>query len=179
MLPRKQCGGPHCAGSVELFLRTVRWRPDATCAGLMGLDPRLISHIEDAGRFLGNMDQNRITMLAEGMPRNIEPFRMNPPVSASRDQGMRSALEHGQEHFGYAARGAVPRLSRRGSAAVVEIILVARQRCEGAHPIGGNDVKGQKRFGRESLQVSCQSDTPRGAGGLMSWVASKAVELWV
>ena len=51
---------------------------DATCAGLMGLDPRLIFHIEEAGRFLGNMDQNRITMLGEGMPRNIEPFRVIP-----------------------------------------------------------------------------------------------------
>jgi hypothetical protein len=44
----------------------------------MGLDPRLIFHIEEAGRFLGNMDQNRITMLGEGMPRNIEPFRVIP-----------------------------------------------------------------------------------------------------
>ena len=51
---------------------------DATCARLMGLDPRLIFHIEEAGRFLGNMDQNRITMLAEGIPRNIEPFRVLP-----------------------------------------------------------------------------------------------------
>jgi hypothetical protein len=44
----------------------------------MGIDPRLIFHIAEAGRFLGNMDQNRITMLAEGMPRNIEPFRVIP-----------------------------------------------------------------------------------------------------
>ena len=51
---------------------------DTTCARLMGLDPRLIFHIEEAGRFLGNMDQNRITMLGEGMPRNIEPFRVIP-----------------------------------------------------------------------------------------------------
>ena len=77
---------------------------DATCARLMGLDPRLIFHIEEAGRFLGNMDQNRITMLGEGMPRNIEPFRVLSPVSEPPDQGMRSALEHGQKHFGYAAR---------------------------------------------------------------------------
>jgi len=51
---------------------------DATCARLMGLDPLLIFHIAEAGRFLGNLDQNRITMLAEGMPRNIEPFRVLP-----------------------------------------------------------------------------------------------------
>jgi uncharacterized protein (DUF362 family) len=51
---------------------------DATCVRLMGLDPRLIFHIAEAGRFLGNMDQNRITMLAEGMPRNTEPFRVLP-----------------------------------------------------------------------------------------------------
>src|SRR5579871_2837216 len=35
---------------------------DATCARLLGLDPRLIFHIEEAGRFLGNLDQSRITM---------------------------------------------------------------------------------------------------------------------
>ena len=51
---------------------------DATCARLMGLDPRLIPHIAEAGRFLGNMDQNRITMLGEGMPRNMVPFRVLP-----------------------------------------------------------------------------------------------------
>ena len=51
---------------------------DATCARLMGLDPRLIFHIEEAGRFLGNMDQNRITMVGEGLPRNTEPFRVLP-----------------------------------------------------------------------------------------------------
>ena len=51
---------------------------DATCTRLMGLDPRRIFHIEEASRFLGNMDQNRITMLGEGLPRNIEPFRVLP-----------------------------------------------------------------------------------------------------
>ena len=51
---------------------------DATCARLMGLDPRLIFHIEEAGRFLGNLDQNRITMLAEGISVNIEPFGILP-----------------------------------------------------------------------------------------------------
>jgi hypothetical protein len=45
---------------------------------MMGLDPRLIPHIAEAGRFLGNMDQNRITMLGEGMPRSLEPFRVLP-----------------------------------------------------------------------------------------------------
>jgi len=51
---------------------------DATCARLMGLDPRLIFHIEEAGRFLGNMDQNRITMVGERLPRNTESFRVLP-----------------------------------------------------------------------------------------------------
>src|SRR5579862_8508345 len=51
---------------------------DATCARLMGLDPHRIFHIEEAGRFLGNMEQNRTTMIGEGLPRNMEPFRVLP-----------------------------------------------------------------------------------------------------
>lgn len=51
---------------------------DATCARLMGLDPRRIFHIEEAGRFLGNLDQNRITMLGEALPLKPEPFRVLP-----------------------------------------------------------------------------------------------------
>jgi len=42
-------------------------------------------------------------------------------------------------------------LSRPGSAAVVKNILVARQRCENAHPVGAQDVSGQNHFGRGSL----------------------------
>ena len=51
---------------------------DATCARLMGLDPRRIFHIDEAGRFLGNMEQSRITMVCEDLPRNTEPFRVLP-----------------------------------------------------------------------------------------------------
>ena len=51
---------------------------DATCARLMGFDPRRIFHIEEASRFLGNMEQNRIMMVGENLPRNIEPFRVLP-----------------------------------------------------------------------------------------------------
>ena len=59
---------------------------DATCARPMGIDPRPIFHIAEAGRFLGNMDQNRITMLAEGMPRNTEPFRVLPQFQNLRSR---------------------------------------------------------------------------------------------
>jgi uncharacterized protein (DUF362 family) len=51
---------------------------DATCARLMGLDPHLISHINQGGRFLGNLDENRIEMLGETVPRNLPPFRALP-----------------------------------------------------------------------------------------------------
>jgi len=46
---------------------------------------------------------------------------------------MRSALEHGQKHFGYAARGATVTLAT-GSATFGEGIVVVRQPCEGALP---------------------------------------------
>ena len=51
---------------------------DATCARLMGLDPHLIRHIDQGGGFLGNLDENRIEMLGEAVPRNTSPFRVLP-----------------------------------------------------------------------------------------------------
>jgi uncharacterized protein (DUF362 family) len=51
---------------------------DATCSRLMGLYPNLIRHINQGGGFLGNLDENRIEMLGEAVPRNISPFRVLP-----------------------------------------------------------------------------------------------------
>ena len=38
---------------------------DATCARLMGFDPLRVQHLSDGGRFLGNLNDQRITMLGE------------------------------------------------------------------------------------------------------------------
>jgi uncharacterized protein (DUF362 family) len=51
---------------------------DATCARLMGLDPRAVTHIQEGSRFLGNADSNRIAMIGETMPKSVEPFSVLP-----------------------------------------------------------------------------------------------------
>ena len=51
---------------------------DATCARLMGLNPELVHHLAAGRRFLGNLDEGRITMIAENIPRNIVSFRVLP-----------------------------------------------------------------------------------------------------
>jgi uncharacterized protein (DUF362 family) len=40
---------------------------DATCARLMGFDPLQVRHLSEGGQFLGNLHEDRITMLAEGV----------------------------------------------------------------------------------------------------------------
>jgi uncharacterized protein (DUF362 family) len=47
---------------------------DATCARLMGLNPRSVLHIQEGSRFLGNAESNRIVMTGEPMPISIEAF---------------------------------------------------------------------------------------------------------
>src|ERR1035438_4949778 len=88
---------------------------DATCARLMGLDPRLIFHIAEAGRFLGNIgpDSDHDACRRDAPKRRTVPRA--PPISEPPDHGMRSALEHGQKHCGYAARGASVHFCDRGA----------------------------------------------------------------
>jgi uncharacterized protein (DUF362 family) len=47
---------------------------DATCARLMGFDPQQVWHLSEGGRFLGNLHEDRITMLAEGVSVPTRPF---------------------------------------------------------------------------------------------------------
>jgi hypothetical protein len=47
---------------------------DFTCTRLMGLIPERIYQLTQAARFLGNGDRNRIDLLAENLPGNIQPF---------------------------------------------------------------------------------------------------------
>jgi uncharacterized protein (DUF362 family) len=51
---------------------------DATCAHLMGLDPFRIQHLSDGGRFLGNLNANRIMMLGERVEPPARPFSVLP-----------------------------------------------------------------------------------------------------
>jgi len=51
---------------------------DATCARLMGLDPLRVQHLSDGGRFLGNLNANRIMMLGERVEPPARPFSVLP-----------------------------------------------------------------------------------------------------
>jgi uncharacterized protein (DUF362 family) len=51
---------------------------DATCARLMGLNPASVPHIGEGGKFLGNLDENRLLMLGEHPQRTQVPFRLLP-----------------------------------------------------------------------------------------------------
>ena len=51
---------------------------DATCARLMGLDPLRVQHLSDGGRFLGNLNSNRIMMLGERVEPPARPFSVLP-----------------------------------------------------------------------------------------------------
>jgi uncharacterized protein (DUF362 family) len=50
---------------------------DFVCARLMGLNPRLIWHLDRASRFLGN-GPGHIDLIAEGLPQQIKPFDVLP-----------------------------------------------------------------------------------------------------
>ena len=51
---------------------------DATCARLMGFDPLRVRHLSDASRFLGNLSEDRIRMLGEGVETPNSPFSVLP-----------------------------------------------------------------------------------------------------
>jgi len=51
---------------------------DATCARLMGFDPLQVRHLSEGGQFLGNLHEDRITMLAERVSVPTRPFSVLP-----------------------------------------------------------------------------------------------------
>ena len=69
-------GTPRDLGKVVLADDPVA--ADATCARLMGFDPRQVRHLSDGSRFLGNLGADRITMLAEPLETRIRPFAVLP-----------------------------------------------------------------------------------------------------
>lgn len=54
---------------------------DATCARLMGIEPARVSHIAEAGRFLGNLDEMRIQLVGEQATPPTTPFSVLPKFS--------------------------------------------------------------------------------------------------
>jgi uncharacterized protein (DUF362 family) len=51
---------------------------DATCARLMGFDPLQIRHLSEGGKFLGNLQEDRVTMLGEEVRTPARPFSVLP-----------------------------------------------------------------------------------------------------
>lgn len=54
---------------------------DATCARLMGIQPGRVTHIAEASRFLGNLNEAQIQLVAERIPRSATPFSVLPEFS--------------------------------------------------------------------------------------------------
>lgn len=57
---------------------------DATCARIIGLDPRKMSYLNEAGRFLGNLDSRRIQHRGEPLLRYAATFDMLDHFEAIR-----------------------------------------------------------------------------------------------
>ena len=72
-------GTHHLLGKIVLSDDPVA--ADFTCARLMGLNPNLVWHLDHASRFLGNGFPGRIDLVAEGLPKQIAPFRVLPEFS--------------------------------------------------------------------------------------------------
>jgi len=51
---------------------------DATCARLMGFEPRRVVHIREGARFLGNAEPGRIDQVGEPVRIPAAPFRLVP-----------------------------------------------------------------------------------------------------
>ena len=54
---------------------------DATCARVMGLDPRRIGYLAEAGRFLGNLAEGAIEMRGEPLARFASSFALPPSLT--------------------------------------------------------------------------------------------------
>jgi uncharacterized protein (DUF362 family) len=59
---------------------------DFACAWLMGLHPERVWHLDHAARFLGNGSADRITLVAEELPRCVNPFSVLPQFAHLRVQ---------------------------------------------------------------------------------------------
>lgn len=57
---------------------------DATAARVMALRPDRVPYLAEAGAFLGHIDQGRIPMRGEALPRFVSPFQVPPAFEALR-----------------------------------------------------------------------------------------------
>jgi uncharacterized protein (DUF362 family) len=69
----------HCGA---LVFGTDAVAVDATAARLMTIDPRKVRHLAEAGRFLGNLAEERIDQLGEPLDRLRQDFRVLPAFRA-------------------------------------------------------------------------------------------------
>jgi uncharacterized protein (DUF362 family) len=69
-------GGARQLGEIVLANDPVA--ADATCERLMGFDPLQVRHLADGRHFLGNLREDRIRMLAEGVGTPTFPFSVLP-----------------------------------------------------------------------------------------------------
>jgi uncharacterized protein (DUF362 family) len=59
---------------------------DFTCARLMGLHPERVWHLDSAAKFLGNGATDRMTLVAEQLPKTVAPFSVLPQFAYLRNQ---------------------------------------------------------------------------------------------
>ena len=57
---------------------------DATAARVMGLRPEKVPYLEEASRFLGNIEAARIPMRGERLERFVTPFDVLPAFAGLR-----------------------------------------------------------------------------------------------
>ena len=69
-------GTPRPLGTIVLADDPIA--ADATCARLMGFEPRRIAHIREGARFLGNSDPGDIVQVGEAVTTPANPFRVVP-----------------------------------------------------------------------------------------------------
>jgi len=69
-------GTPRSLGRIVLSDDPVA--ADATCARLMGFEPRRVVHIREGARFLGNADRVHVDQVGEAVRLPATPFRLVP-----------------------------------------------------------------------------------------------------
>jgi uncharacterized protein (DUF362 family) len=60
---------------------------DATAARLMSIEPRKITYLEHAARFLGNAEHERIAQIGESLESLRQEFRVIPRFESARGVG--------------------------------------------------------------------------------------------
>jgi uncharacterized protein (DUF362 family) len=72
-------GEPRHVGAIVMGSDVVA--VDATCARVMGVDPRRIGYLAEAGRFLGNLAESAIDMRGEPLARFASSFALPPSLT--------------------------------------------------------------------------------------------------